>query len=69
VPYSALLYDQQGATWVYATTAPLTFQRAPVEVATIDGDDVVLARGVAPGTQIATVGVAELYGTEFEVSH
>jgi hypothetical protein len=40
-----------------------------VEVATIDGDDVVLARGVAPGTQIATVGVAELYGTEFEVSH
>jgi len=69
VPYSALLYDQQGATWVYATTAPLTFQRAPVEVATVDGDDVVLARGVEPGTQIATVGVAELYGTEFEVSH
>jgi hypothetical protein len=28
-----------------------------------------LSRGPAPGTSIATVGVAELYGTEFEVGH
>jgi hypothetical protein len=69
VPYSALLYDQQGATWVYTTAEPLTFQRAPVEVANVAGESVVLQRGLEPGTQIATVGVAELYGSEFEISH
>ncbi len=69
MPYSALLYDQQGATWVYTTAEPLTFQRAPVEVANVAGESVVLQRGLEPGTQIATVGVAELYGSEFEISH
>jgi hypothetical protein len=40
-----------------------------VEVDYIEGDTVVLNDGPAPGTVVASVGVAELYGTEFAVGH
>lgn len=69
VPYSALIYDVTGATWAYTNPEPLTFVRESVTVARIDGDRAVLGRGPAVGTQVATVGVAELYGTEFGVGH
>jgi hypothetical protein len=29
----------------------------------------VLSKGPAPGTEVVTVGVAEVYGVEFEVGH
>lgn len=69
VPYSALLYDPEGRTWVYASDKPLTFVREPVVVDYIDGSIAVLSSGPAVGTVVASVGVAELYGTEFEVGH
>ena len=69
VPYSALLYDPQGNTWVYTSPQPRTFVREKVEVDYIQNDVVYLKSGPAPGTNIATVGVAELYGTEFTVGH
>jgi hypothetical protein len=69
VPYSSLIYDAQGATWVYTSPQPLTFVRQKVEVDYIEGDTVVLNDGPAPGTVVASVGVAELYGTEFAVGH
>src|SRR2546423_5972619 len=47
IPYSALLYDDQGQTWVYVSEKPLVFVRAPVEVAFIDGPRVVLKSGPA----------------------
>jgi hypothetical protein len=68
VPYSALLYDDQGATWVYTRVKPLVFVRARVDVALIDGERVILSRGPALGTKVATLGAAELYGTEFETT-
>ena len=69
VPYSSLIYDAQGVTWVYTSPKPLTFVRHKVEVDYIEGDTVVLSDGPAVGTVVASVGVAELYGTEFAVGH
>lgn len=69
VPYSSLIYDPKGQTWVYTSPQPRTFVRHKVEVNKIDGDTAVLQDGPPAGTLIASVGVAELYGTEFKVGH
>ena len=68
-PYSAILYDAQGKTWVYTSRARLTFVRARVEIAAIRGDEALLSSGPPVGTEVASVAAAELYGTEFEVDH
>lgn len=64
VPYGAILYDAHGQVWVYAVTDHLTFVRHPVEVIEVVGDEALLASGPPTGTEIVTVGVAELYGAE-----
>ena len=69
VPYSSLIYDPHGQTWVYTSPKPRTFIRRKVEVDYIEGNVVVLDDGPPTGTVIASVGVAELYGTEFKVGH
>lgn len=69
VPYSAVLYDPTGKTWVYTSPKPLVFMRRPVEIVRIDGGRAFLSSGPRAGTAVARVGVAELYGTEFEVGH
>ncbi len=63
-PYSSILYDPDGTTWVFTEVKPRTFHRVPVIVATIQGDAVILLDGPAVGTPVATVGVAELFGVE-----
>ena len=69
VPYSSLIYDPSGNTWIYTTPESRVFVREQVEVDFIEGDVAYLTGGPAVGTSIATMGVAELYGTEFEVGH
>jgi hypothetical protein len=69
VPYSSLIYDPQGETWVYISPEPGKFVRHQVEVDRIEGDDVVLTSGPDKDTAIATVGAAELYGAESGVGH
>lgn len=69
VPYSAILYDEGGRTWVYTSPERLTFVRAPVVIAAIRGPDAILRSGPEVGTEVASVAAAELYGTEFEVDH
>lgn len=64
IPYSAVFYDLTGNTWVYVMTAPLTFVRESITIESVDGDRVVLSDGPETGTEIVTVGVAELFGTE-----
>jgi hypothetical protein len=64
VPYAAVIYDPQGAAFVYTTPEPLTFVRHPVAVDVIDGDSVYLSDGPPAGTAVVTVGTAELFGTE-----
>jgi hypothetical protein len=69
VPYSAILYDERGRTWVYTSPERLTFVRARVVIDAIRGDDAILVSGPPAGTEVASVAAAELYGTEFEVDH
>lgn len=69
VPYSALIYDPNGETWVYISPEPRRFVRHPVKVERIVGDDAVLFAGPDKDTQVATVGAAELYGAESGVGH
>ena len=69
VPYSALLYDAKGDTWVYTNPEPRTYVRERVTVDFIEGDQAVLSDGPPQGTPVVTVGAAELYGTEFGVGH
>ncbi len=69
VPYASLLYDAYGTTWVYTCPKPRTFVRHQVSVDYIEGDLAVLSDGPPTGTEVATVGVAEVYGTEFAIGH
>jgi hypothetical protein len=69
VPYSSLIYDPHGETWVYTSPEPRTFMRHKVEVDYIKGDTAFLKEGPPVGTVVASVAVAELYGTEFNIGH
>ena len=67
VAYSALLYDIKGATWVFVSTGPRVFVRAPVTVDHIEGDVAFLSNGPPVGTPVVVVGATELYGAEVGV--
>ena len=69
VPYSSLIYDPHGGTWIYTSPQPRTFVRQQVEVERIDGDWAFLGEGPAVGTKIASLGVAQIYGAETGVGH
>lgn len=64
VPYAAVVYGLNGETWVYTTHEPRTYSREPITVDHIDGDMAVLVDGPPVGTEIVTVAVAELFGTD-----
>ncbi|MCU1633940.1 MAG: hypothetical protein JWM61_2592 [Micrococcaceae bacterium] len=68
VPYSALIYDASGGTWVYTNPEPLVFIRESVAVERIEAPTVKLASGPQPGTKIVTVGAAELLGAELDTA-
>jgi len=64
LPYAAVLYGLNGETWVFINSAPLTYHRQLITVDYIQGDVAVLTDGPPVGTEVVTVGVAQLYGTD-----
>lgn len=66
IPYAAVLYDTNGATWTWINPKPLIFVRHPIDIDSIDGDKAVLSNGPDPGTLVVTVGAQELSGSEQE---
>jgi hypothetical protein len=64
VPYSAIVYETDGETWVYASRDDLSFVREHIVVEEIEGDRAVLSEGPPAGSEVVTVGVAELFGAE-----
>lgn len=64
VPYSAVVYDAEGTSWVFTRTAPNTFRREKVVVARIEQGRAVLTAGLSAGILVVTVGAAELIGAE-----
>jgi len=67
VPAAAVFFDPNGEEWVYTNPEPLVFVREAVSVDRFEGDVAVLSDGPPAGTEVVTVGVAELIGSEFGV--
>ncbi len=67
VPWSAVVTDINGGTWVYENVGEHKFARQRVAVKYVVDSLAVLDRGPAVGAKIVTEGVAELFGTEFFV--
>jgi len=65
VPWSAIMYDIYGGTWIYVKVSPQIYSRRRVEVSRILDNFAVLTRGVNVGEEVVTTAAAELYGTEF----
>jgi hypothetical protein len=67
VPESAVWVDVSGDEWVYTNPETLVFIRAQVVVARYDGGSAFLSDGPAPGTEVASIGVPQLIGSEFGI--
>lgn len=67
MPYAAVLYDPEGATWAFTNPKPLLFVRQAIKVDYIVGELAVLLEGPPSGTAVVTVGAAELFGAEIGV--
>ena len=67
IPYAAIVYDAQGATWAYVTSQPFVYMRESVTVEDIKGAVAHISAGPPTGTQVVTTGAAELYGAEIGV--
>ncbi|WP_192384968.1 hypothetical protein [Mesorhizobium silamurunense] len=67
VPYSSVIYDEHGDSWLYSNPEPLVFVRQKVAVERVLGDIAVLSDGPARGTMVVSVGAEELMGVELKV--
>ena len=65
VPWSAVVYDYNGGSWVYENLAEHKYARRRVQVKYIVDSSAVLANGPPVGARIVSEGAAELFGTEF----
>lgn len=68
VPWSAVVFDVHGGTWVYERVGPRTYARRRAVVAYTVGSDAVLKdespKELAVGAMVVTNGVQELFGAE-----
>jgi multidrug efflux pump subunit AcrA (membrane-fusion protein) len=64
VPWSAVVYDIFGDTWIYEQLNQTTFVRRRVVVRAVVGADALLVHGPPPSTRVVSAGAAELFGTE-----
>jgi hypothetical protein len=69
IPYDAVIYNSDGKTYTYTAPEPLTYVRQEIDIDHVVGDSAMLSDGPPAGTEVVTVGAAEVYGTEFEVAH
>ena len=64
VPYSAVIYDAEGHSWVFTTGEALSYVKAPITIDRIDGDRAILTAGPPVGTEVVSQGAEELFGVE-----
>ena len=67
VPESAVWVDSAGDEWVYTNPETLVFVRVQVEVDRYEAGSALLRDGPSPGTEVASVGVPQLIGSEFGI--
>ena len=65
VPYSSIVYDIYGGSWVYVKAAAQTYTRKRVEISHVIDNNAVISRGVSTGDQVVISGAAEIFGAEF----
>ncbi|MFT7616617.1 MAG: cobalt-zinc-cadmium efflux system membrane fusion protein [Planctomycetota bacterium] len=65
LPMAAVIFDLNGAAWVYCEESKGRYRRAPILIQSRDGDQVRLMKGPKPGVRVVIEGAAELFGTEF----
>ena len=65
IPWSSVIHDINGGTWVYELVAPHKFVRRRVQVRYVVDGMAALADGPPVGSAIVTTGAMELFGTEF----
>ncbi|MFO0844603.1 MAG: efflux RND transporter periplasmic adaptor subunit [Gemmataceae bacterium] len=64
VPWSAVVFDVHGGTWVYEQVGPHRYARRRVAVLHTVGSDAVFASGPPAGAKVVTAGSQELFGAE-----
>jgi cobalt-zinc-cadmium efflux system membrane fusion protein len=64
VPWSAVIFDVNGGTWVYEQVGDRKYARRRVVVKYTSGTDAVLESGPAAGAKVVTAGCQELFGAE-----
>ena len=64
VPWSAVVFDIHGGTWLYEQVGPRRYTRRRVVVGYTVGSEAVLASGPPAGAKVVTAGVQELFGAE-----
>jgi hypothetical protein len=64
VPYSAVIYDPSGATFVFTSISALDYTEVPISVDYIAGGSAYLFKGPRAGAQVVTVGAEELFGVQ-----
>lgn len=64
VPSAALYLTVDGSWWVYTNPEPLVYVRHEVSIDLEQGGRAILSNGPPVGTEVVTIGVPELYGTE-----
>ncbi len=67
VPWSAILYDFSGGTWVYVKIADHTYSRSRVDLSHVVDGFAAVTRGLTDGSEVVTAGAVEIFGTEFGV--
>ncbi len=64
MPYGGVIYDPAGVSWAYVVKGDNVFVREEITIDRIVDDTAFLTAGPAVGTEVAVVGVAELFGAE-----
>lgn len=64
IPYSALVYDASGATFVFTRRGPLSFTEVRVMVTRTSGGSAYIRQGLQPDSRVVVVGAEELYGAQ-----
>jgi hypothetical protein len=65
IPFAAVLYDPNGATWTYTSPKPFVFVRRNIRVVHVEGGRAILSAGPPSGTPVVTVGATEIWGVEY----
>jgi len=68
VPFSAVVYVDDGSSWAYAAVAPQVYVREPIRIASVQGNNAVLTMAPPDGTQVVTVGAPLLLGVEAQIA-